>query len=169
MLDNLPPWILPRADWVGHSPLPPEALRERLTRMIGERAGVFSGTVDKRPYHGGIEDDGFEAVRRIGYRNSFLPVAKGTIEPEGEGSRVAIRLRVHTFVAIFGAVWIAGPCLVGVCCLLMAVLGRPVAWVGLAILPVAIGFFQAMVRFGFALELPRYRKDFLKVCGIDKF
>ena len=60
-----------------------------------------------KPFIGSINGDRFKAWRRIGYRNSFLPVVVGEIESRGMGTTVRIHMRLHWFVVAFLAFWLA--------------------------------------------------------------
>jgi hypothetical protein len=49
----------------------------------------------------------FEFRRRIGYRNSFLPVIHAVVEPSHHGgARVRVNMRMHAFVIAFMVVWV---------------------------------------------------------------
>lgn len=59
-----------------------------------------------RPYEGEIGEHSFEIIRIINYRNSFLPVIKGRIIPEGLGSQIDIELSLHPVVLVFMLIWL---------------------------------------------------------------
>jgi hypothetical protein len=51
-------------------------------------------------YHGEVSLAGFKIWRIIRYRNSFLPIIEGKITPTISGSRIAVTMRLHRFVAV---------------------------------------------------------------------
>jgi len=59
-------------------------------------------------YHGEVSLTSFKIWRIIRYRNSFLPIIEGKITPSISGSRIAVTMRLHRFVAVFMALWLGG-------------------------------------------------------------
>jgi hypothetical protein len=94
-------WLVPWHRFTVDSPLPPRAALERLAREVGSGGNWFGFGGDGKPFRGNVERDGFQVTRVIGYRNSFLPVVSGTVEPRGSGSRVRVEMRLHGFVMAF--------------------------------------------------------------------
>ncbi|QIZ72295.1 hypothetical protein [Oxynema aestuarii] len=88
--------------------LDPDAVRQRLSTVV-EPPKTFRwqwGNPDK-PYQGEIGDRSFKISRIIHYRNSFLPVIDGRIEPNGTGSKISINMKLHPFVLVFMLVWLS--------------------------------------------------------------
>jgi hypothetical protein len=67
-----------------------------------------SNTNTTRPYEGYIDSNTFEVSRIIQYRNSFLPIIKGQVNSEKQGSRIHVKMKMHTVVAGFMLVWMSG-------------------------------------------------------------
>ncbi|MBD2580340.1 hypothetical protein [Oscillatoria sp. FACHB-1406] len=84
-------------------PLP--IVRDRLaTRIEAPRSG-WNLSSNRAPYEGTISDDGFKITRVIHYRNSFLPVIRGTLESLPPGTVVRITMKLHPFVLGFVGFW----------------------------------------------------------------
>jgi hypothetical protein len=86
--------------------LSPEAARAKLERNIEPHKLIrLLGSHDK-PYQGAIEGYRFQVTRIIHYRNSFLPVISGEIQPDYGGALVTITMRPHGFVLFFMIIWL---------------------------------------------------------------
>jgi hypothetical protein len=91
------------------SPLSPEEVLSRLAgalepMMKTGRRWIFDPNA--KPYEGEILGREFRIRRVIGYRNSFLPVITGTVEPAEQGSVISIKLRLRRVTAVFACLWI---------------------------------------------------------------
>ncbi|MFT6502226.1 MAG: hypothetical protein ACJASQ_002352 [Crocinitomicaceae bacterium] len=75
--------------------------------------GLF-GSVNHNPYEGSIHGNSFKINRIIGYRNSFLPQITGVIEKDYSGTKIKVKMRLHTFVIVFLIIWVG---IVGIACL----------------------------------------------------
>jgi hypothetical protein len=76
----------------------------------------FSFLTDRgtKPYEGEVFGGTFEINRVIQYRNSFLPIIKGSIIPMAGTTQVSIKMRPAVFVLIFMSMWLS---IVGLACL----------------------------------------------------
>lgn len=63
---------------------------------------------DHKVFQGSITQKGFVVTRIIHYRNSFLPIIKGTFKSSSSGSTIAIKMRLHHCVTAFMCVWFGG-------------------------------------------------------------
>jgi hypothetical protein len=54
---------------------------------------------------GKIEGNSFKICRDISYRNSFLPIMCGTLEPHPSGTKISVRMRLHLLVMAFLIFW----------------------------------------------------------------
>ncbi|GAB1646463.1 hypothetical protein KRMM14A1259_68860 [Krasilnikovia sp. MM14-A1259] len=110
--------------------LPVETVRARLiaghTSYL-RAAFMFGGWGEHRVIgRVGIRRVSLEAVT-VGVRNSWRPVMRGHLEPDGTGSRLVGRLGWSPFVRAFSALWLAGV----VCVFLVGVIHAAVsAWSG---------------------------------------
>jgi hypothetical protein len=104
------------------------------------------------PFLGQVMGDSFRIRRDIRYRNSFLPVIRGHIQPTPTGSLVRVSMSLHPAVAVFMAVWLTGVSGVGV-----AMLNSPYALRDSAQL-VPIGLFL----FGIGLTLGGFIPEAIK-------
>lgn len=63
---------------------------------------------DHKVFQGSLTRDGFVVTRIIHYRNSFLPIIRGTFKSDPSGVAIAIKMRLHHFVTAFMCVWFGG-------------------------------------------------------------
>lgn len=68
------------------------------------RINLF-GNESTKPYEGYIFEKQFKINRIIGYRNSFLPRIKGTIQTNAQGTSIHVKMRLHISVIIFLTIW----------------------------------------------------------------
>jgi hypothetical protein len=129
--------------------VPPQIVANRIRAVVGEQKSFFEGTSwwspdpAGRPFKGTVKNNSFRVRRYISYRNSFLPVMWGRLSPTASGTRVAVTMFLHPFVALFMAFWLGS---VG-----LAAIGKPtflVPWGFLAfgILLTAGGFFPEAIK-----------------------
>ena len=120
-------WLIPRREFSLVSGLGAAVALERLGGSVGprkffrmpwDRAHVFEGRVTGRD---------FEINRILGYRNSFVPQLRGSIEPLAVGVGVKVRgtMTVDLSVKIFMALWLLPVGLACLCTLPFAVATRP--------------------------------------------
>ena len=90
--------------------LTPSQVKFKLEDNIIPRKRNFFrvNTNTTRPYEGFIENREFEISRIIKYQNSFLPTIRGDIYSDGEGSRIQIKMKMHTAVTLLMLVWMSG-------------------------------------------------------------
>jgi hypothetical protein len=77
------------------SNLPPEETAKRLKKIVGRN----------KEYSGDVLTDSFFLRRNITNKNSFLPMVSGTIAPDGHGSLIRVRMKLHPFISVFCVVW----------------------------------------------------------------
>jgi hypothetical protein len=98
--------LFPAERFVIDAQAAPDEVRDRLSSAVarGRRVSlrrpeaVFTGTVGP---------NSFELRPVLGYRNSFVPTARGSFASGIAGTRVDVRLRMLPAVAIFMAVWLS--------------------------------------------------------------
>ena len=59
-------------------------------------------------FQGTFSCDGFKIARIIRYRNSLLPIIRGTYAAGPSGTAITIKMRPHPFVTAFICFWFAG-------------------------------------------------------------
>jgi hypothetical protein len=102
---------LPFEELVYHSNLTKEELLKQLQNEIeveksfGFRANNYCYS---KPYVGKIYKNSFEIKRAINYRNSFLPVIKGYIKDDLNGSKIDIKMSLTDIVKVFMIIWLGG-------------------------------------------------------------
>jgi len=79
------------------SPLSEVEVMQQLSTLI--RSGQYSGSLNGQT---------FNIQRVIRYRNSFLPLIKGSIQDSFDGTMITVKMRLHLFVLIFLGIWIGG-------------------------------------------------------------
>jgi hypothetical protein len=82
--------------------------RNECVRRLREHVDAGLGISGMRPVIGEIGETSFTLRPRIGYRNSFKTVLRGTFVEEGRGTRLHCRVGVHPFIRAFMLFWLAG-------------------------------------------------------------
>jgi hypothetical protein len=86
---------------------------------------------------------------KVGVRNSWRPVLRGRLEPDGAGCRLVGRLGLHPYVKVFSAVWLGGVTLVLVGLLVSAVVETNGVALLYCLLPLGfIAFFAGLTALG---------------------
>jgi hypothetical protein len=107
---------LPVEDYVLTTKLSPQEVHNRIAANIEPRAGIRLSLLPRhtsKPYEGQIYNNQFTISRIIHYRNSFLPIIKGTISSYLSQTQIAITMKPHSFVLVFMLVWMG---FVGLAC-----------------------------------------------------
>jgi hypothetical protein len=135
----------------------PDEVRDRLSSAVwsGRRVSlrrpeaVFTGTVGP---------NSFELRPVLGYRNSFVPIARGSFTSGSAGTRVDVRLRMFPVVAIFMAVWLSLAAAFFLVMVVIAVGNPSRSWLPL----VGIAFFAfgyLLMNLSFSFEARRSRTN----------
>jgi len=109
--------LLPFEELVYRSTFSKEELTAHLQNEIeaeksfGLGANRFSYS---KPYIGKVYQNRFEIKKAINYRNSFLPVIKGEIVDDINGSKINVKMGLIDFVKAFMILWLGG---VSIACL----------------------------------------------------
>lgn len=93
---------------------PPPVIAERLRAVVRSRLSFKEAfrqsfpfnRAEGPPFIGSVQENSFKMKRNIAYRNSFLPMIRGTISSYGVGTRVAVTMFLHPIVAIFLIFWL---------------------------------------------------------------
>src|SRR5665213_4281650 len=86
---------------------PADVVARRLSENI-DRPRWFWNRPSKLLYIGKVWDGGFMVVPIVQYRNSFMPVIRGRIEPGLFGATVHVTMSVHWIVLNFVCIWCGG-------------------------------------------------------------
>ena len=89
------------------TPIQLEEVVRRLEEQI-EPAKWFRISHTHKFFQGEVSREGFKITRIVHYRNSFLPVIRGTFKQGEPGVTVLIRMRLHPFVTAFMYFWFGG-------------------------------------------------------------
>jgi YD repeat-containing protein len=89
-------------------PAPPDVVVERLRVAVGRLPSYWERLKSSwkgpqsshLPFMGSIEGRTFRIRRSIQYRNSFLPLMRGSIVPESNGSRVNVFMYMHPLAIV---------------------------------------------------------------------
>src|SRR6266540_69596 len=142
--------LLPDELFVIDAPATPDEVRERLSSAVASRPdAAFTGTV---------ATNSFQLRPILGYRNSFVPTARGSFASDSAGTRVNVRLRMLPAVAIFMAVWLSLATAFFLVMVVIAVLNPSRSWLPL----VGIAFFACgylLMHFSFSFEAHRVRTN----------
>lgn len=99
--------MFPYEKFTINTSLHPEIVRQKLLAVVEPRKAIrWKINNYEKPYEGEVGDHSFEINRIINYRNSFLPIIKGKIYPEGMGSKIDIKMAMHPFVVVFMSIWL---------------------------------------------------------------
>ena len=152
------PSLFPRRDLELTLADTPAVVIGRVERHLAGR-GV-GATGPERPLVGKVQPDSFEVTAQVrASRNSFRPLIRGRVSPEGGGSRVNIEMKMHPLVTLFMAFWlinVGGFALIGGAVMVGASLreGFSAEMLLGIIIPVGmVGFGLIMPQFGFGLEV----------------
>ena len=111
--------LLPYEQYNLYTRLSPEEVRQRLadnTEQGGKKKPLGGKTV--KPFRGEITNETFSISPVIDYRNSFLPVLKGTYFRENGMTRIRTRLQLNDVVLAFCIIWLG---IVGLCGILLPI------------------------------------------------
>lgn len=136
---------------------PISQVQERLAAHVEPRNfwNLFGSSGNS--FVGKIEGNSFKICRDISYRNSFLPVMCGTLEPHPSGTKISVRMRLHLLVMAFLIFWIWQAikfALPFTAVALWAEFGQAAVMVGAALL---------MTYAGFWFEAGKSKKAFLEI------
>lgn len=84
------------------SPKPPETVLQILRANTAAKRLSVHVPVD---FHGTITGNTFRIQRNIQYRNSFLPVIRGRVEPTESGSEIRLKMSLPPWLKAVLAVW----------------------------------------------------------------
>ncbi|UZR99719.1 hypothetical protein [Chondrinema litorale] len=111
-MDTLIMKYLPLEDITYQTKLNTNEIVDRLNEVVEPkktfRMNGFFGNSEHKPYEGSIHNMSFKINRIIGYRNSFIPIITGTLEEEMNGTKVNVKMRLHSFVIVFMFIWFGG-------------------------------------------------------------
>lgn len=87
----------PADDLVFVTALDEKEVRHRMLLLVKARNASYTGDVN---------GNNFRIRRDIQYRNSFLPIVSGTIEPGIGTTMLRVKMRMHLFVTVFEVLWL---------------------------------------------------------------
>ena len=98
--------FLPFEELTINTELSPDEVKRRLSGVVEPPGGSGVESAGGKPYQGRVEGDTFKVRRVIGYRNMFLPVVKGVIRPEADGSSIRLKMGLRSPILVFVAAWL---------------------------------------------------------------
>ena len=118
-----------------------------------------TNTNNSKPYKGKIDTNHFEIKRILSYRNSFQPIIKGKIIPDLSGTRIEIKMQLHTFAMVFMCIWMG---IVAISCVAVIVaLANGAPFHPAILIPFGMLFFgYAMTMGGFKYETKKSKAFF---------
>lgn len=97
--------ILPYEDYQLITRLPDKEVVKLISQQIEPTPASQSSPSkrgnNRKPYEGEISGNIFKIIRIIRYRNSFVPMIFGTIEKQGEGTRIRVQMRILPLATLF--------------------------------------------------------------------
>jgi FtsH-binding integral membrane protein len=160
---NMP--LLPAERFVIDAPAAPDEVRERLSSAV-VRSRKASVRTPEAPFTGTMDANSFELRPVLGYRNSFVPTARGSFASGVAGTRIDVRLRMLPGVVLFMALWLSLSAAFFIGMLVIAFRNPSRWWLPL----VGIAFFAfgyGLMALSFSFEARRIRTNLtLLVSGI---
>ncbi|KAF2516589.1 hypothetical protein [Flavobacterium foetidum] len=156
--------LLPFERLIYHSSLNRQELTAHLENEIEPEKSFSFGFNNPytKPYLGRVYDSRFEIKKNITYRNSFLPLIKGEIREDLNGTKINVKMQLHTFVKVFMIVWLGGVSLALLGVIFTVMFSNESALEALPGLLIPLGmllFGTAMVSFGFKAESKKSIQD----------
>jgi hypothetical protein len=96
--------VLPHDSFTISTPDALPVVMQRLNAKV-EPPKAFRFSKKHAPYQGTISEEGFQISRIIHYRNSFLPVIRGSFEVESHQTVIHVQMSIHFFVRVFLGFW----------------------------------------------------------------
>lgn len=157
--------ILPFEKLIYRSNLTKEELLAHLQNEIEAEKSFGFGANNfsySKPYIGKIYNNTFEIKRAINYRNSFLPIIKGEIQNDINGSKINVKMSLAEIVKVFMIIWLGGVFIACLATLYTLIFTNGLNSEGrffmfLPFFMLAIGIL--MVYFGFKTESKKSEKD----------
>jgi len=157
--------LLPTERYVIDAPAAPDEVRERLLKAVAPYRGL-SLRKPESPFTGTVEADSFELRPVLGYRNPFAPTARGSFATGVTGTRVEVRVRMLTAVAIFMAIWLSLAAAFLVVAVVVDFRDPSRSWLPLVALGfLAFGYGLMMLSFSFEARRMRTNLALLLVSG----
>lgn len=103
--------IIPIEKLKYHSKLTKEELFIQLQTEVEIEKPFKFGDINasySKSYIGKIYKDSFVIKRAINYRNSFLPIIKGTIKEDNNGTYIYVKMELHELIKVFMIIWCGG-------------------------------------------------------------
>ena len=91
-----------------------EEVLNRLNKVVEPVKNIVEGEFFKKehllksedkPYKGSINGNSFSISRIVYARKPFLPRISGVIQKDSNGTKVNIKMRLHSFIMIFCGIW----------------------------------------------------------------
>jgi hypothetical protein len=149
--------LFPDERFVIDAPAAPEEVRDRLSSAVASGRGV-SLRKPEAVFTGTVGSNSFQLRPVLGYRNSFVPTARGSFASGSAGTRVDVRLRLLPAVAIFMVVWLSLAAAFFLVMVVIAVLNPSRSWLPL----IGIAFFAfgyLLMTLSFSFEARRIRTN----------
>jgi hypothetical protein len=159
------PW-LPFENITYRTKLSPEEVLYRLEQVMQPSKpfhiiGLFRRS-EAHQYEGSFNENSFNIIRLIAYRNSFLPRIKGVIKKDISGTLIEVNMRLHPFVLAFLCIWMGGVTLACLSILPTLFSGKDVG--STMFIPFAMLLFAYLLSTGaFKVESGKSKKDLAKL------
>lgn len=80
----------------------------RILRSLTDERKVVWGFRTDFEFLGVIHSSDFRIIKRLHYSNSFMPVIRGKLWDDGDGSIIDINMRMSPFTQVFMIIWLGG-------------------------------------------------------------
>lgn len=134
-----------------------------LKAQVEPRKWLRALSGNKTAFEGEVSRAGFKIMRIIKYRNSFLPIIKGTFNQGQNGTIVKIRMGLHPLVIVFMSVWFGGV-IFGLFAIGAGLASNKISLSAPLLIPLGMLFFGwAMVAGGFWFEARKAKPQLLSI------
>lgn len=156
--------ILPLEKLILSTRLSKAQVIEKLNENVEPEKSLGFGSSNfsyKKAYIGKIDGDRFEIKRAINYRNSFLPLIKGTVNSEIGRTKIEISMKPNDFVIAFMGIWFGG---VSIACIASIHVIMTQEFNPFLLIPFAMLLFGiALILAAFKTESSKSKKDLLAI------
>ena len=158
-------YLIPFDHFVIHSRMSSAEAIQALQAVVEPRKLFRFSSTGAKPFQGMVQASGFRITRIIGYRNSWLPIVAGTVEPAPGGSLIRIHMRLMVIIGLFSAFWLGAVALVAVGFLIKASWQRIEA-APMILMPIGmLAFGLALTNGGFWFEANKQKRMLIDIFG----
>ena len=100
--------LIPQETYTIYTSISVPEIKEQMMKYVEPKKMFRFFRGGSKYFEGDVSDSGFKLTRIISYRNSFLPIIKGSFEERASGLKVDVSMSMHPFVIAFMLFWFGG-------------------------------------------------------------